>query len=331
MANHVLGICTECNKTNGEEFCLECEVILCLKCKSSHLKRKSNKKHHVDKSYSKILDKRPSCLIHSKEVVFYCSSCCLLICPSCMLEKHKQHDVDEIENAVSKKKEGISSEIVDLESRSENVKQIVDDLNVFEEAYKIDNAILKKVIKVRSDTLKALIDKHTETLIQRVTLEESSQMTRKSEEVYKLEDIKLLCDLQIERLKGSLENTKDIDILLSYGEWEEDVQHVKTREISEFKPIPPIRFIEPGKDEETINELFGAVEIGFFKLQEGDHVRIKLSVTEPINGWGDVTHDSIGTVRGVNDDIVTVDFKEFSGWEALVSEVELVKSGNEEQ
>ncbi|VDI54654.1 Hypothetical predicted protein [Mytilus galloprovincialis] len=331
MANHVLGICTECTKTNGEEFCLECEVILCSKCKLSHLKRKSNKKHHVDKSYSKILDKRPSCLIHSKEVVFYCSSCCLLICPSCMLEKHKQHDVDEIENAVSKKKEGISSEIVDLESRSENVKQIVEDLNVFEEAYKIDNAILKKVIKVRGDTLKALIDKHTETLVERVTLEESSQMTRKSEEVNKLEDIKLLCDLQIERLKGSLENTKDIDILLSYGEWEEDVQHVKTREISEFKPIPPIRFIEPGKDEETINELFGAVEIGFFKLQEGDHVRIKLSVTEPINGWGDVTHDSIGTVRGVNDDIVTVDFKEFSGWEALVSEVELVKSGNEEQ
>lgn len=39
------------------------------------------------------------------------------------------------------------------------------------------------------------------------------------------------------------------------------------------------------------------------------------------------TQDNFFSVLGVNDDIVTVDFKEFSGWEALVSEVELVKSG----
>ena len=331
MSKLVQATCKECHTTAGDEFCLECEKILCSKCKVAHLKKKSSKKHHVDKAYYKLLDKRPSCVIHSKEVVFYCASCSLLICPSCMLEKHKQHDIEEIDAAISAKKERIQAEVQDLQSRSENVNQLIDDLNSYEDGYKLDNAIVIKLVTAKGESLKELIDKRTEYMIQMVNNEENVQLNRKYEEIEKLDEIKTLYQSQTLRLNSSVEDTKDVDLLMSYVEWEKDIQHLELSKISEFKPMPPIRFMSAVKGDEKVAQLFGKLEIGYRELQEGDRIKIKPTVAEPIHGCGDVTHDSIGIVKDVSNDTVTVDFPEFLGWEGTLSEVEIVLSLDEEQ
>lgn len=331
MSKLVQATCKECHTSAGDEFCLECEKILCTKCKVAHLKKKSSKKHHVDKAYYKLLDKRPSCVIHSKEVVFYCGSCSLLICPSCMLEKHKLHDIEEIDAAILAKKERIQTEVQDIESKSENVNQLIDDLNLFENGYKLDNAIIIKLITARGESLKELIDKHTEYMIQMVTNEENVQLNRKYKETEKLDEMKMLYQSQILQLNSSVEDTKDVDLLMSYVEWEQDIKHLDVGELGEFKRMPPIRFMSAMKDDEKVAQLFGKLEIGYRELKVGDRIKIKPTVAEPINGWGDFTHDSIGVVKDVSNDTVTVDFPEFLGWEGIFSEVEIVLSLDEEQ
>lgn len=263
MSKLVQATCKECHTTAGDEFCLECEKILCSKCKVAHLKKKSSKKHHVDKAYYKLLDKRPSCVIHSKEVIFYCGSCSLLICPSCLLEKHKQHDIEEIDAAISAKKERIQAEVQDLQSRSENVNQLIDDLNSYEDGYKLDNAIVIKLVTAKGESLKELIDKRTEYMIQMVNNEENVQLNRKCEETEKLDEIKTLYQSQTLQLNSSVEDTKDVDLLMSYVEWEKDIQHLELSEISEFKPMPPIRFMSAVKEDEKVAQLFGKLEIGY--------------------------------------------------------------------
>lgn len=248
-----------------------------------------------------------------------------------MLEKHKQHDIEEIDAAISAKKERIQAEVQDLQSRSENVNQLIDDLNSYEDGYKLDNAIVIKLVTAKGESLKELIDKRTEYMIQMVNNEENVQLNRKYEEIEKLDEIKTLYQSQTLRLNSAVEDTKDVDLLMSYVEWEKDIQHLELSEISEFKPMPPIRFMSAVKEDGKVAQLFGKLEIGYRDLHEGDRIKIKPTVAEPINGWGDITHDSIGIVKDVSNDTVTVDFPEFLGWEGTLSEVEIVLSLDEEQ
>nr|XP_055043072.1 E3 ubiquitin/ISG15 ligase TRIM25-like [Misgurnus anguillicaudatus] len=59
-----------------------------------------------------------------------------------------------------------------------------------------------------------------------------------------------------------------------------------------------------------------------FKI--GSKVRVKASVESPEYGWGDVTKNSVGTVKAIDSDELTVDFPEHSGWTGILSEMELI-------
>ena len=266
MASVVNAKCKECGKDSADQFCFECEHMLCTGCKASHLKRKGTKKHHVEKAYSHLLNqnRRPTCPTHNKEVVFYCDSCCLLICPNCMLENHKDHDVEDIEQAISKKKDVISEEIEKNESKSELIKKLMIDNKSSLDTYMVDNAIVKTKIKGRCELLKTLIDKQAEVLMQKVDKEEAVQKDRNSDHLEKLKDIACLYESQICRLRNSLHLTSGLDLLLSYGDWEEDIDNLKNRKTHIHQAIPPVMFIEPHADNDNrLAELFGKLEKGF--------------------------------------------------------------------
>ncbi|XP_066533507.1 uncharacterized protein [Hoplias malabaricus] len=67
-----------------------------------------------------------------------------------------------------------------------------------------------------------------------------------------------------------------------------------------------------------------SVKKGNFSI--GDHVRVKGSISSPKRGWGSVSHKSVGVVKALNGDIVTVDFPEHKSWKGISSEMELVDS-----
>ncbi|RXN26574.1 tripartite motif-containing 5-like isoform X1 [Labeo rohita] len=59
----------------------------------------------------------------------------------------------------------------------------------------------------------------------------------------------------------------------------------------------------------------------------GDRVRVKQSVVTPTHKWGSVTHSSIGVVKKIQNDLLTVDFPEQRNWTGVISEMERVTSG----
>lgn len=62
-------------------------------------------------------------------------------------------------------------------------------------------------------------------------------------------------------------------------------------------------------------------------IRIGDKVRVKPSVATPKHEWGGITHKSVGEVKAFADDIVIVDFPEFTGWKGLSSEMEKTDPG----
>ncbi|XP_056115926.1 uncharacterized protein ftr97 isoform X3 [Rhinichthys klamathensis goyatoka] len=73
-------------------------------------------------------------------------------------------------------------------------------------------------------------------------------------------------------------------------------------------------------------------EIGSSSLDSnikiGDKVRVKPSVVTPTHKWGAVTHKSIGVVKKIQGESLTVDFPEQKNWTGLVSEMEIVASAD---
>ncbi|KAK7150333.1 hypothetical protein R3I93_011552 [Phoxinus phoxinus] len=73
-------------------------------------------------------------------------------------------------------------------------------------------------------------------------------------------------------------------------------------------------------------------EIGPSSLESnikiGDKVRVKPSVVTPTHKWGAVTHKSIGVVKKIQGESLTVDFPEQKNWTGIVSEMEIVASAD---
>uniref|UniRef100_A0A671NF72 Tripartite motif-containing protein 65-like n=1 Tax=Sinocyclocheilus anshuiensis TaxID=1608454 RepID=A0A671NF72_9TELE len=63
-------------------------------------------------------------------------------------------------------------------------------------------------------------------------------------------------------------------------------------------------------------------------IKIGDKVRVKPSVVSPTHKWGAVTHKSIGVVKKIQGDSLTVDFPEQKNWTGIVSEMEIVASAD---
>jgi len=111
-------ICGKCNEKNmynsfNKEFykCIECNINLCLLCKSSH-----------DKSHNIINYKQINyiCGKHNKEFMNYCTKCKINLCMFCNNE-HKDHDTKFIGDLISNKNE--------LENKINEIKEFIDKFN----------------------------------------------------------------------------------------------------------------------------------------------------------------------------------------------------------
>jgi hypothetical protein len=75
----------------------------------------------------------------------------------------------------------------------------------------------------------------------------------------------------------------------------------------------------------SIQELLDHSQERTGKMEVGDHVRVKPSVTNPARGWGSVSHASLGVLKRKNGGDGEVDFPEQRDWMCLLTEIESVE------
>ena len=136
-------ICGKCNENNmyssyNKEFykCMECNINLCLLCKSSH-----NKDHNII-NYKQL---NYICGKHNKEFMNYCKKCKINLCMFCNNE-HKAHDNIFIGDLISNKNE--------LENKIDEIKDYIDKFN------NNINEIIKMITEVKKN-----INKYYEIII----------------------------------------------------------------------------------------------------------------------------------------------------------------------
>ncbi|XP_048062451.1 E3 ubiquitin/ISG15 ligase TRIM25 isoform X3 [Megalobrama amblycephala] len=79
---------------------------------------------------------------------------------------------------------------------------------------------------------------------------------------------------------------------------------------------------EVSEMELVVSADLGSATHNCFKI--GNRVRVRSSVKEPKHGWGSVTHNSIGVIKKIQGESLTVDFPDQTDWTGVLSEMELM-------
>ncbi|XP_056007716.1 E3 ubiquitin-protein ligase TRIM71-like [Ostrea edulis] len=113
-------LCDLC-ETDPLQYCCEhCDINLCTDCVSKHLSD-SSKKHKIVPYHlhRKFTPKYSTCLKHAdKDCEMYCESCHIPVCITCISSgKHKAHDLSDILEKLSSKKQRIQKDLEELENK----------------------------------------------------------------------------------------------------------------------------------------------------------------------------------------------------------------------
>uniref|UniRef100_A0A8C1UE86 FinTRIM family, member 97 n=1 Tax=Cyprinus carpio TaxID=7962 RepID=A0A8C1UE86_CYPCA len=295
-----------CDFCSGEmikavKSCLECRASYCQTHVQPHYNVPALKKHKLVKAAV-----IPVCPKHDKLLEVYCRTDQKCVCMHCLLDDHKGHDTvpstmernekqDSAKKAVENSKK-VFSELVKLIEKKSN--EVIEEIKAQEKADLDHGTKLQKQLegeitelKKREGVLDDLLQ--TEDNIQFLQNYETVSSSSGSDELpsfsfqpyCSFEDVrKLICDLT-----GRLETTCSQEISKTINK----VSDLSTKR-------PPFDFVV------------------------GDRVRVKPSVVTPIHKWGSVTLLSVGVVKKIQGEWLTVDFPEQRNWTGVVSEMEHV-------
>ena len=106
--------CSQCDDPTAKFHCDTCAKALCPQCKAKHLKDKATR-HHVVVEYAKKLDPKylAALVCHShntSDPEFWCNTCDVPICISCITEKHNGHHFSKITVKLSQKRDEMLEE-----------------------------------------------------------------------------------------------------------------------------------------------------------------------------------------------------------------------------
>lgn len=202
-------ICKLVNRKHREATskCLDCNKLLCKACVDLHRDTKVTKDHSM---FDCEIEKDIECKEHQDEVVrFFCEPCETCICVLCTFNEHKDHEITQFSEAVSKYKEDIQNLLTACKNKTDIYDKQLDILAKCETIIKnaeqrIHDVAIQFIADIRSRE-KQLVDE----LHAMYGTEVMEYVNRKGEMQTNLDSLKSTCSLTELVLKG-----KDIELLL---------------------------------------------------------------------------------------------------------------------
>jgi hypothetical protein len=253
----IVKLCELCEtETNLKWRCIQCDTIVCDKCKKIHNKVQTNTKHQIvdlkipfqDVEQKVILDNIRCDEHQTKMTCMFCRTCDHLVCPECVSSKHNNHKFEAIDNILPDKLD----ELKGAEARYCRDVTLclakVDEFQISETKFDslFDETII--TIKKREQTIIDSIRKYS------IELQKQIELDRKSEKK-KFLNIKRQTD-QYEKtiihhqdeIMAALKSIQGSTIFAAATKFKKMVSDFN------FNPIPSeIKYFIPGK--ETVNDI----------------------------------------------------------------------------
>lgn len=242
--------------------CVDCNRLLCDTCKMTHENIPATENHEVLSTKS-ILPRRSirinpkNCKLHGKSLSLHCSTCDILICIDCILEKHNTHtfgDIGSIKQRERKKYEEFINEIrVEREKNEEKIK-----LYEFMKQECIEDFSLKRsLVKKREEELIDWIKEWARCSITEVDNGQCSRMTDLDAKITETKDF--FCS--IEKVEMQIQNLlKKEDSTLVFENFETIKAQIKYPNLPELRNCQ-IRYEDGNFEKEKCNEILGKIVI----------------------------------------------------------------------
>ena len=110
--------CGNCQATNATRYCKECATVYCEECLVHHNKLKVNITHSItdvkdvaSNVHSMKQEVIMNCTDHNKPLEIFCETCKDLICQSCTVRRHRDHDYDIATDVFPKHRQEIEASL----------------------------------------------------------------------------------------------------------------------------------------------------------------------------------------------------------------------------
>ena len=258
-------ICDFCEtETNLKWRCIQCDTILCDKCKKIHNKFQTNTQHQIvdlkipflEVEQKVILDNIRCDEHQTKMTCLFCRTCDHLVCADCISSKHNEHNFEPVEKILPKKLD----ELKGAEARhSKDLTLCRAKVNEF----KISEVKYESLFKERITTIKKrekqLIDgitKHSQKLQNEIELERKTVKKTFCDLKRQADQAEQTIILHQDEIMAALKSIQGSTIFTTA------TKSKKMKSDLNFNPIPSeIKCFIPGK--ETVNDisnLFGSLQ-----------------------------------------------------------------------
>ena len=143
-------ICSQCKSRidvlneRKNYFCKECNEIFCRTCIKSHNLIFNNNENQNSVHHFMNLEKYDTtCVYHNETYGYFCEDCNINICQYCFKNKHKTHNIMDLD---------------DINLKRKQIKKIKDNFNVEKENLNLASSLIKKIILKIKREIKKIIE-----------------------------------------------------------------------------------------------------------------------------------------------------------------------------
>src|SRR6218665_12551 len=163
--------------------CFECKDNYCDSCVKVHQFQKLSRNHHLIKTGSetssemKLTIATIDCTEHpQKPLDYYCVDCKKIVCASCFVESHSSHKCQDVTKVDKGFRQAIQKKLLKVSTYADEMMSIKKKAEI-RMAYFLEEMVDKeKEIHKRNQELKDMIDDHTQSLLNELSLMKSKHL-----------------------------------------------------------------------------------------------------------------------------------------------------------
>ena len=258
-------ICDLCEtETNLKWRCIQCDTILCDKCKKIHNKFQTNTQHQIvdlqipfqDVEQKVILDNIKCDEHQTKMTCLFCRTCDHLVCSDCISSKHNKHNFEPVEKILPEKLDELKGAEARYSQDLTFCQAKVEEFQIGETKYEsvFDERIT--TIKKREKQLIDGITKHSQKLQNEIELERKTVKKTFCDLKRQADQAEKTIILHQDEIMAALKSIQGSTIFTTATKSKKMMSDLN------FNPLPSeIKYFIPGK--ETVNDipnLFGSLQ-----------------------------------------------------------------------
>ncbi|XP_056015327.1 E3 ubiquitin-protein ligase Midline-1-like [Ostrea edulis] len=270
-------LCDLCKTAPLQSHCELCNINLCVNCAGKHVSD-SSKRHNVVPFLHRKSTNYHKCPDHAdKHCEIYCEKCGVPVCSTCALfGKHKGHDVSDILEKLSTKKESLQKDLEEFETRiypryEEMASDVQTEKAELETKYRKMTTAADQQGEILHREITAIVNKRKSDIAEMKNKHLAALNKNTDEITNRITELRQI----IQDLKKILDSN-DVSLTSSY----------KSRN-SEFRTLPPkvrvtLPSFSPQKiNKDQLNEMFGSLSPLSINTEHGDTMKSAEAVSSP--------------------------------------------------